>query len=136
MSALFIILVSLRMTIFSEKVLISTRYISGLVPNLIKKSWTDSSQELLLWICWSKFRLDDIDLPAADLENRNKLAYQNFFFLETHNTERKFSVKFPFLLSAWLSGCCFFKTSNTMAYINKARQGSFFGFKNSFVKGL
>ena len=42
MSALFIILVSLMMTLFSEKVLIYNRCISGLMPNLIKKSWTDS----------------------------------------------------------------------------------------------
>ena len=39
------ILVSLTMTLFSEKVLISNRCISGLMPNLIKKSWTDSTQE-------------------------------------------------------------------------------------------
>ena len=30
----------------SEKVLISARYISGLMPNLIKKSWTDSNLDL------------------------------------------------------------------------------------------
>ena len=29
-------------TLFSEKVLISNRCIGGLMPNLIKKSWTDS----------------------------------------------------------------------------------------------
>ena len=31
------------MTLFSEKVLISNKCISGLMSNLIKKSWTDSS---------------------------------------------------------------------------------------------
>ena len=46
MLALFIILVSLTMTLFSEKVLISSRCISGLMPNLIKKSWTDSTGDL------------------------------------------------------------------------------------------
>ena len=45
MSALFIILVSLMMTLFSEKVLISNRCISVLMSNLIKKSWTDSIWE-------------------------------------------------------------------------------------------
>ena len=35
------------MTLFSEKVLISNRYISGLMSNLIKKSWTVSSLYLL-----------------------------------------------------------------------------------------
>ena len=43
LSALFIISVSLMMTLFSEKVLISNRCISGLMSNLIKKSWTDSN---------------------------------------------------------------------------------------------
>ena len=42
MSALFIILVSLTMKLFSGKVHISNRFISGLMSNLIKKSWTDS----------------------------------------------------------------------------------------------
>ena len=45
MSAQFINLVSLTMTLFSEKVLISNRCISGLMPNVIKKSWTDSTLE-------------------------------------------------------------------------------------------
>ena len=40
---LFIILIGLTMTWFSEKLLISTRCISGLMPNLIKKSWTVSN---------------------------------------------------------------------------------------------
>ena len=40
---LFIILVSLTMTRFSEKMLISTRFIHGFMSNLIKKSWTDSN---------------------------------------------------------------------------------------------
>ena len=31
------------MTLFSEKVVISYRCISGLMSNLIKKSWTDSN---------------------------------------------------------------------------------------------
>ena len=43
MSALFIILVGLMVTLSSEKMLISTRCISGFVPNLIKKSVTVSS---------------------------------------------------------------------------------------------
>ena len=39
---LFIILVGLTMTSFSEKMLISNICIRGLMPNLIKKSWTVS----------------------------------------------------------------------------------------------
>ena len=41
LSALFRSLVGLMMTLFSEKMLISHRCIRGLMPNLIKKSWTD-----------------------------------------------------------------------------------------------
>ena len=37
---------SLTMTLFSEKVLISSRCISGLMSNLIKKSWADSSRQV------------------------------------------------------------------------------------------
>ena len=52
MSVLFIILVSLTMTLFSEKVLISNRCISSLMSNLIKKSWTDSNQKVQQNIVW------------------------------------------------------------------------------------
>ena len=37
---LLLILISLMMTLFSEKMFISNLCISGLMPNLIKKSWT------------------------------------------------------------------------------------------------
>ena len=40
---LFIIMVSLTMTWFSDKMLTSTTCIYGFMSNLIKKSWTDSS---------------------------------------------------------------------------------------------
>ena len=42
MSALFIILVGLMMTLFGEEMLISHKCIHGLMPNIIKKSWTVS----------------------------------------------------------------------------------------------
>ena len=45
LTRLFIILVSLTMSLFSEKTLISNRCISGLMPNLIKKSWTVSKPD-------------------------------------------------------------------------------------------
>ena len=43
LTRLFIILVSLIRSLLSEKILISNRCISGLMSNLIKKSWTDSN---------------------------------------------------------------------------------------------
>jgi hypothetical protein len=57
LSALFIILVCLMMTLFSEKVLLSHRCITGLMPILIKKSWTDSTDDIstLLTLCTSIF---------------------------------------------------------------------------------
>ena len=50
------------MTLFSEKVPISNRCISGLISNLGKKSWTDSITLTLRW---------DIELVAA-LEFKGK----------------------------------------------------------------
>ena len=44
LTRLFIILVSLTRSLFCEKMLISNRCFSGLMPNLIKKSWTVSSR--------------------------------------------------------------------------------------------
>ena len=45
LTRLFIILVSLTISLFSEKMLIFNRCISGLMSNLIKKSWTVSIVE-------------------------------------------------------------------------------------------
>ena len=53
---MFIILVSLMMTLLSEKVLISDRCISGLMSNLIKKSWTDSN------LAWPIMQIDNVDI--------------------------------------------------------------------------
>ena len=48
---LFIILVGLTMTWFSEKMLIFNIRIRGLMPNLIKKSWTVSREEHYVVAC-------------------------------------------------------------------------------------
>ena len=50
LTRLFIILVSLRRSLFSEKMLTSTRCIGGLMSNLIEKSWTDSSACVISWV--------------------------------------------------------------------------------------
>ena len=42
------IMVGMMVTLFSEKMLIFHRRIRGLMPNLIKKSWTVSSQYPLI----------------------------------------------------------------------------------------
>ena len=46
LTRMFIILVSLRRSLFSEKMLIFNRCISGLMSNWIKKSWKVSKQYL------------------------------------------------------------------------------------------
>ena len=46
---MFIILVSLTMTCFSEKMLVSTICIHGFMSNLIKKSSTDSTGAVFIW---------------------------------------------------------------------------------------
>ena len=56
LSALFIIFVNLTMTLFSENVLISTRSISSLMPNLIKKSLTDSKVQSQAFIYDNMYR--------------------------------------------------------------------------------
>ena len=66
MSALFIILVGLTITWYSEKIPISNRCIRGLMPNLIKKSWTVSiahglectSELRSIYVQWCTFSLD------------------------------------------------------------------------------
>ena len=66
MSALFIILVGLTMTWYSENIPISNRCIRGLMPNFIKKSWTVSIAHALectselrsIYVQWCTFSLD------------------------------------------------------------------------------
>ena len=48
LTRLFIILVSLTRSLFSDKMAVSNRCISGLMPNLINKSWKVSSTYLAL----------------------------------------------------------------------------------------
>ena len=55
LTRLFIISVSLTGSLFSEKILISNRCISGLMSNLIKKSWTVSSPHVPTMFRWTWF---------------------------------------------------------------------------------
>ena len=67
------------MTLFSEKVLISNRCISGLMSNLIKKSWTDSkhkpthhnnlNERILVWYT-SKTKNKDEEQKKGNLVQR------------------------------------------------------------------
>ena len=73
LSALFIILVGLTMTRFSEKMLICNRCIHGFMSNLIKKSWTDSSNQsralILTYIVHLKDGLNIVDMPVPSSFN-------------------------------------------------------------------
>ena len=54
------ILVSLMMTWFSEKMLISTKWTHSFISNLIKKSWTDSTLHSLMYkIIGRNFEYDE-----------------------------------------------------------------------------
>ena len=57
LTRLFIILVSLTRSIIGEKWLISNRCISGLMSNLIKKSWTVSNPGVDPYWAWFLWRL-------------------------------------------------------------------------------
>ena len=74
---LFIILVSLMMKWFSEKMLISTRCIHGFMSNLIKKSWKDSSLNCLKS---QKYRWK-IFLPCAVWGLRLQCNFVTLFWL-------------------------------------------------------
>ena len=90
LTRLFIILVSLTRPLFSEKMLISNRSISGLMSNLIKKSWTVSNVDDPIVHCFwilSKFRkiFSKVSLPCAYKvqDCRSRLVevdyFKNFF---------------------------------------------------------
>ena len=83
------------MTLFSKKVLISNRCISGLMPNLIKKSWTDSrldpyqkldSKRLSqIWLLWT-FQERTFNIPILfsfrisllNLLTRSNIRFRNY----------------------------------------------------------
>ena len=71
---LFIILVSLTMTWFSEKIVISTRCIHNFMSNLIKKSWTDSKLAVASLLAWLVCGPNKKFLPNYDGGNIISLA--------------------------------------------------------------
>ena len=87
LTRLFIILVRLTRSLFSEKMLISNRSISGLMSNLIKKSWTVSNVDDPIVHCFWKFRkiFSKVSLPCAYKvqDCRSRLVevdyFKNFF---------------------------------------------------------
>ena len=99
LTRLVIILVSLRMTLFSEKMLISNRWISGLMSNLIKKSWKVSKRDPLFHTFWWPF-------DPSRLLNYRKLTGTIFklgifhwcFWASVHNKDKLWHLwplKFP-----------------------------------------
>ena len=76
MSPLFIILVGLKMTLLNEKMLISHRCRSGLMPNLIKKSWTVSNSKYSKYkkkITFEDLELDTVQDFLIELGNKPHL---------------------------------------------------------------
>ena len=89
LTRLFIILVSLTMSLFSEKMLISNRCISGFMPNLIKKSWTVSSRDRTKTKCPKR---GGVPLDFQTLQH--PCSHKNF--------------KIETCLSTWLTACRYF----------------------------
>ena len=68
-------LVGLTMTWYSEKMPISNRCICGLMPNLIKKSWTDSIFRLYqLWRVNSQIFQSFFIIPPPQIKSRWKCS--------------------------------------------------------------
>ena len=90
---LFIILVSLTRWLFSEEMFIFNRCISGLMSNLIKKSWTVSTSKRLHFA----YRLG-LDLVEYKTKCNQKLVWKEFFLiLEKHYS----SIKSQFFKSSF-----------------------------------
>ena len=79
LTRLFIILVSLTRSLFSEKTLISNRCISGLMSNLIKKSWTVSNAGVIQTNFTQFGSLLPLELTIVD----NLLSTQYLTYLPT-----------------------------------------------------
>ena len=68
-------MISLMVTLFSEKILIFTRCKHGFMSNLIKKSWTDSNENVfLVLICI--LQNDDHDDMYDDTHKHKRCTYQ------------------------------------------------------------
>ena len=120
MSALFVILVSLMMLLFSQKVLISNRCISGLMSNLIKKSWTDSNPACSL----QHFEIF-IHLPCFTFISLYYLDYISFldFF-------------FPFIAFFYLNFLFPFSISRSNLYTSKKNPQYINGMVNKLLAFL
>ena len=89
---LFIILVSLTMTWFSEKMLISTRCIHGFMSNLIKKSWTDSNPQCRIFqslLCNGCRRMIS-DTEKMHFLNSCNLIFHSFSIFPTKSLKKIF----------------------------------------------
>ena len=105
MSALFIILVSLTVSLFSEKVLVSNRCIIGLMSNLIKKSWTDSIIYLFSLILYILYFSKIFIIIVPDFAFWVFLFF-GFFYLPTSHLGK--AAHFMTSLFAWTTHPTFF----------------------------
>ena len=90
-------MISLTATLFSEKVLISARCISELMPSLIKKSWTDSTFETFPPKI-PDYRRNKIEAPSILKLTKTALKgvqnVQNIFLKGVQKIAQKSSKKF------------------------------------------
>ena len=119
LTRLFIILVSLTRSLFSEKMFISYRCIYSLMPNLIKKSWTVFNQasaikQKSVAVCQYKMRPKKTISFSSNAHTKYKRSYRlgwplkefNLLFLclfvngdlvETHKRPMRFSFRSKFI---------------------------------------
>ena len=119
---LFIILVSLTMTWFSEKMLISTRCIHGFMSNLIKKSWTDSSTQTVYGILTQLFFMDVSWEPVQHVLRKLRLCSLKAFCSEIIMAKYFYDLKVFSIMnhlkknSYWTANS--FKVSKIIAILN------------------
>ena len=110
---LFIILVSLTVTLFSEKMLISNRCWYGFMSNLIKKSWKDSNGGIyrrvnpfhffyqVLRRCWKRPKSDFQKSYFYVKNGRNLFDFFLLLLFKNITLGDHYWVKKNFLLQIW-----------------------------------
>ena len=97
LTRLFIILVSLTRSLSSEKMLNSNRCISGLMPNLIKKSWTATIVSVYLFLVKFLFELYKVSLACMMIFNeffRTRYKNEQILFFCFFQSSFFFSTSF------------------------------------------
>ena len=108
LTRLFIILVSLTMSLFSEKVRISDICICDLMPNLIKESWKDSILHVPLCVSVGLDSIDELKVPLLNLfTSVVRQSWKGFFVLAGRGASwggHSNSIFWPKVVSSVING--------------------------------